>query len=69
LLLPLLASNSGRCQHRPGARHVAHEYPEDWEALLDIDGTGGLAALIDGVDKFAADSNAAGDAVESLLEG
>ena len=44
------------------------EYPEDWEALLDIDGTDGLAALIDGVDKFAADSNAAGDAVESLLD-
>ena len=45
------------------------EYPESWEALIDIDGTDGLAALIDGVDKFAADSKAAGDAVESLLDG
>lgn len=45
------------------------EYPECWGALLDIDGTHGLAVLIDGVDKFAADSKAAGDAVESLLEG
>jgi hypothetical protein len=43
------------------------EYPASWKPLLDVDKVDGLDALIDGVDKFAAKSQAVSDAVEGLF--
>jgi hypothetical protein len=44
------------------------EYPDEWQALLGISQADGLTMLIEGIDKFAADSAAARTAVEDLFE-
>ena len=44
------------------------EYPDEWQALLDVAPADGLAALVDGIDKFADDSAAARAAVTELFE-
>ncbi len=43
------------------------EYPKRWKPHLDVDKAVGLDALIEGVDEFAAKSQAVCDAVEGLI--